>query len=68
MYLTGEAVVFDGAADDGGGVGEEHPPVLDVVRLPAVDLDAGRRPRRPRPRREALDVVVALKKRKSVAA
>ena len=61
LTLTGEAVVFYGAADDGGGVDEEDPSVLDGVGLPAVDLDAGGRPRRPRPGRQALDVVVALK-------
>ena len=60
LTLTGEAVVFYGAADDGGGVDEEDPAVVDLVRLPAVDLDAGGRPRRPRPGRQALDVVVAL--------
>ena len=53
-------MVFDGAADDGGGVDEEDPAVVDLVRLPAVDLDAGGRPRRPRPGGQALDVVVAL--------
>ena len=58
--LTGEAVVLDGAADDRGCVDEEDPAVVDGVRLAAVDLDARRRPRRPRAGGQALDVVVAL--------
>ncbi len=60
FFLTREAVVLDDGPYDGGAVGQEDPPVLDVVGPAAVDLHAGGRPAGPGSGAEALDVVVAL--------